>query len=206
MAEKPELRHPSHLPAEEHHLPAAAIYPQRTATSPQRTGRTSGRTRSCASRSTSPGTETAASTASTGSTRSTRGSSATTSGATTTRRRCADSSGGRGLAVLRHSVVGRPLRRLHAKLWHAPVRCLNERLHNAGIPPPTLALTPEIVEGETCRTGRLWARPGRRSITASSRLAHQMREVVQWDLTRSRVCQRLSMTLCARASLPRTLC
>ena len=54
-------------------------------------------------------------------------------------------------------------------------------LLHAGAPKEALRLIPAIVD--TCRSCRLWARPGPRSITASiSRMAQSFNELVQWDI------------------------
>ena len=77
-------------------------------------------------------------------------------------------------------VVRRTLRRLHIRFWHCPAKRLEELLTKAGAPDAAIALVKEIVE--TCRSCRLWTRPGPRSITSSTRLALAFNEIVQWDI------------------------
>ena len=51
-------------------------------------------------------------------------------------------------------VVKRTLRRLHIRLWHAPVARMIELLRLAGAPTAAIKLVKEIVD--TCRICRLW--------------------------------------------------
>ena len=90
---------------------------------------------------------------------------------------------GRALKLLSHmdeAIVRRTLRRLHIRFWHAPAKRLEEILRQAGAPSRAIKLCKEIVE--TCRSCRMWARPGPRSITTSLRLAQAFNEIVQWDI------------------------
>ena len=90
---------------------------------------------------------------------------------------------GRALRLLHNpdeAIVRRTLRRLHIRFWHCPAKRLEEILKTAGAPRSAIKLCKEVVE--TCRSCRMWTRPGARSVTATLRLAQAFNEIVQWDI------------------------
>ncbi len=76
-------------------------------------------------------------------------------------------------------IVRRTLRRLHVRFWHAPAKRLAELLQRAGAPAAAIKQVAEIVE--SCRTCRMWTRPGPKSAT-TTRLATGFNLMVQWDI------------------------
>ena len=90
---------------------------------------------------------------------------------------------GRAIQLLHNpdvAIVRRTIGRLHIRFWHASAARMRELLQRAGAPHRALNLCKEIVE--TCRSCRMWARPGPKSIRATLRLASAFNEMVHWGI------------------------
>ena len=75
-------------------------------------------------------------------------------------------------------VVRRTLRRMHIRLWHAPVAKLKALLEAGGVPSKVVEMIQSVVD--TCRICRLWQRPSPQSVH-TSRLSTHFIQRVQYD-------------------------